>query len=118
MASTPARSSQSRTPLVVTAAAIGAALVLPFALLEVRYQGLAWRRASDYAMLFGLLWLLPVMFVLAAAPIARALRPRQPALPRPTALVLRVGLLVVVTAMWIGLVDDQLPCLLGVPNCD
>jgi hypothetical protein len=82
------RSQTRRFAAVATAAAAGGVFVVPFVLLEARHQGLAWRRGSYYAMLFGLLWLLPVVFVLA------------------------------VTAMWIGLVHDQLPCFLGTPNCD
>jgi hypothetical protein len=29
-----------------------------------------------------------------------------------------LALLVLIAWFWVGLVDDQMPCFLGVPNCD
>ena len=80
----------------------GTAAVLPLVLMEW------WNRRGFPEgfpfVLFGLLWLLPAAgaFVLA----------------RPWALALRVGLLAVLVWGWGAILLDQLPCFLGVPNCD
>jgi hypothetical protein len=63
------------------------------------------------------LWMLPVAFVVTAAPLARAVRAGQNILRSPAALCLRLVLLAAV-AMWGGLISDQLPCFMGAPNCD
>ena len=81
---------------------VGTAVALPLAVMEL------WNRRGYGEgfpfFLFGLLWLLPaaVTFVVA----------------RPWSLLLRVGLLLALGAAWGAIFLDQLPCFLGVPNCD
>jgi hypothetical protein len=92
-------------------------LVLPFMILE-----LVNRRSfhEDFPIvLFGLLWLLPVAFIIVLTPIVRNARGAgNSILANPINLLLAVTILVVIALMWGGLLIDQLPCFLGVPNCD
>ena len=76
-------------------------LVLPFVLLEAVNRGVD---RNFPVVLFALMWML------AAAFVAILMRPSRP--------LLRVVLLIPIAAFWVGLVVDQMPCFLGVPNCD
>jgi hypothetical protein len=48
----------------------------------------------------------------------RGLRAGETILAHPIALLLRVAVLAFVAIGWANLVRDQMPCFLGVPNCD
>jgi hypothetical protein len=101
------------------AALFGLLLAAPFAWLEIRNNPATARDMSEFPLpLFGILWLLPTVFTLALAPLMRNLRTRENILARPFTLLLRVTLLALVAVSWVWLVNDQLPCFLGVPNCD
>lgn len=100
-----------------SAAVIGAILVAPLLFLSSGTTRRT-RASSDYAVLFGVLWLLPTAFVMMAMPIMRGFSSGQTAPQRPAALALRIALLVVVAVMWLSIVSDQLPCFMGKPNCD
>ena len=97
------------------AAIISGLLVLPLALLEVIN-----RRRFDEPFplpLFAILWLLPAIFVLAVMPLVR--RPgTTDRKMHPAGQLLRIALLVLLAVTWTGLMGDQMPCFLGVPNCD
>ena len=103
---------------LAAAALIGAVLVAPLLFLELRNSPATFRTASDLAVLFGLLWVLPTAFVLTVTPVVRAAESGRFTLQRPAALAVRIAVLVLLAAMWLGIVNDQLPCFLGVPNCD
>jgi hypothetical protein len=97
-------------------ALISLILVLPFMLLE-----LVNRRTYHEGfpvVVFGLLWLLPIAFIVMLMPIVQTVRAGSSILAKPLTLVLRVALLVLVAWLWGGILIDQLPCFLGVPNCD
>jgi hypothetical protein len=68
--------------------------------------------------LFAMLWLLPFAVVFVATPLIRATRSGEGVLARPVVLVARVGFLVLAVLLWVIIVNDQMPCFLGVPNCD
>ena len=85
---------------------LGFALMLPFLGLELRHQP-----GELPLVLFGTLWLLGSVFVALLLPL---LRKR----PRPAAILVRIGLSIVVACLWARIVLDQMPCFLGVPNCD
>jgi hypothetical protein len=89
----------------IMAALIGAALVTPLLYLELRNAGYT---HFPYP-LFAVLWLVPAAFVFTAARPFRA---------HPVVLSARVGFLILAALFWAGLVNDQMPCFLGVPNCD
>jgi hypothetical protein len=89
---------------------IASLLVLPLVALE-----LVNRRSAGESFpfpLFAILWVLPFIFILTLSSLVRA--------PRSVSVILlaRIGVLVLVAVVWIFAVVDQLPCFLGVPNCD
>lgn len=98
------------------ASIIGTLLVLPFVILEV-VMGQKSYSSFPFA-LFAILWVLPVMFSLVGLPIVQNMRTGQSPMKHPIALILRIAFLVLIAVFWAGLINDQLPCFLGVPNCD
>jgi hypothetical protein len=99
-----------------TPAIISLVLVLPFIALE-----LINRRGFDEGFplaLFAVMWLLPALFILVVTPIVHDLRAGSRTAANPRSLVPRVAFLILITWFWVALVLDQLPCFLGVPNCD
>jgi hypothetical protein len=99
-----------------TAAVISSVLVVPLLLLELRFGSQSYS-SFPYA-LFAILWLLPVASVIMIAPFVRSVRAGQSILANPTTLVVRIAFLALFAVLWMLLVRDQLPCFLGVPNCD
>lgn len=94
----------------------GALLVLPFVILELT---MGQKSYSGFPLpLFGILWLLPAIFTLVAASIARTVRAGESLLTHPAAFLFRIAFLAIIAIFWAGLVNDQMPCFLGVPNCD
>lgn len=98
-----------------TPAFVGFAVVLPFLILElVNRRGLQ----EDFpVVLFGLMWLLPFTFVLIVIPVVRGLSSQSRGLVARL-LLPRAVLLIFIAWFWVRLTADQLPCFLGVPNCD
>ena len=91
-------------------------LVIPFMILE-----LVNRRNFHEGfpiVLFGLLWLLPMIFIVTVMSTIRNVRAGKNILADPINLLFRVILLVFLTMMWGGILIDQMPCFAGVPNCD
>jgi uncharacterized membrane protein len=68
--------------------------------------------------LFGILWLLPMLFIVILTPILRTVREGNSVLANPFHLLVRITLLALITWLWAAILIDQLPCFLGVPNCD
>jgi quinol-cytochrome oxidoreductase complex cytochrome b subunit len=91
-------------------------LVLPFAMLEAANSMLTRQNAPGVIVLFGLLWLLATAFLAVLIPIVRNVRTGSVA--NPLKLLLAVAVLLVVASIWGSIVADQMPCFLGVPNCD
>ena len=97
-------------------AALSFLLVLPFIIMEVVNRR---NFNQDFPIpLFVILWLLPVLFILTVMPIVRNVRAGTNIVVSPVLLLVRVIFLAFVLWMWFGIVIDQLPCFLGVPNCD
>jgi hypothetical protein len=97
-------------------AIISALLVLPFAILEVINSPSA---AADFPFpLFVALWLLLVTFILMLLPIVRSVRVESPLRVTLYRHLPRIALMIILAGLWVGLVLDQMPCFLGVPNCD
>ena len=91
-------------------------LVLPFMILEVVN-----RRNFNEGFpipLFIIMWLLPVLFILTGMPILRNVRAGNSILANPFILLIRVVFLILIVWFWGTLLIDQMPCFLGVPNCD
>jgi hypothetical protein len=99
---------------LITHAMISLFLVLPFIILELINRR---NFSTDFPLpLFGMMWLLTFSFILLLIPVARSLRKKH--LTNPLGLAAKVVLLAVIASIWVRLVVDQLPCFLGVPNCD
>jgi hypothetical protein len=104
---------QTMRSTTIAAALVSTALVAPLLYLELRYG------YSDFPYpLFAILWLVPAVFVFAAVPLVRAIRAGESVLTHPVVLSLRVSILVLAALFWVAIVNDQMPCFLGVPNCD
>jgi len=90
--------------------------VLPFMLLELVNR----RNFSEGFpfVLFGLLWLLPMLFVITLIPLVRDIQAGKKLIANPIKLLLTVTALLSLVVLWSGNVMDQLPCFIGVPNCD
>lgn len=91
-------------------------LVIPFMIMEIVN-----RRGFDEGFpipLFAMMWILPVLFILTGMPILRNLRAGDTLITQPINLLIRVVVLVLVAILWTGPLLDQMPCFLGVPNCD
>lgn len=106
-----------------SAAIISFLLVLPFMILAIinRPSALSLRNVLDLTVVFGLLWLLPVVFIVILMSLVRNARAGNSSMANPAHLLLllsRVAFLALIAMFWGGFLIDQLPCFLGVPNCD
>jgi len=91
-------------------------LVLPLILLE-------WvnRRGFNQGFplpLFGILWLLPAAFILVLRSSLAGLRTEGNTRTHRVKQILRITSLVLLAGLWLVILQDQMPCFLGVPNCD
>lgn len=99
-----------------SAALISFILVLPFMILEwVNHRNL---HESFPIALFGFLWLLPMAFIVILVPIVRTVRAGNGITTNSINLLFRVAFLALIATVWGWGVIDQLPCFMGVPNCD
>lgn len=95
-----------------TAAAVGLLVVLPFVILEaVNTKGFS-TVGFPFA-LFTMLWILAAAFIGLCRNIIRDLKAGTGLGLATTAI-----LMVVIATVWSGIVFDQMPCFMGVPNCD
>ena len=101
-----------------SAALISLILVVPFAILESLNQTLTTQNAPGLILLFGVLWLLPTAFIIILVPIVRSVRAGNSLLAHPITFLFKVAILVFIAWFWGSLFIDQLPCFMGVPNCD
>lgn len=100
---------------VRTAAVISFVIALPFAILDLAFNG---RNVTDLAVLFGLLWLLALAFIAITMPIVQNIRAGNSVVAKPITLLLSVTAPAFIAVMWISIIVDQFPCFLGIPNCD
>ncbi|RPJ28108.1 MAG: hypothetical protein EHM33_05595 [Chloroflexi bacterium] len=97
-------------------ALISLLLVIPFMILEVvSTRNL---NAIFNVPLFGILWFLPTAFLLILMPMVRNVQAGNSLMARPISLLVSMVFLIFIAFMWGGIVLDQLPCFLGIPNCD
>lgn len=97
-------------------ALISLLLVVPFMIMEIVN-----RRGFNEGFpipLFVIMWLLPILFMIILMPIVRTIRAGNSIMASPVSLLIRVVILVLVAWLWTGILIDQMPCFLGVPNCD
>ena len=99
-----------------SSALISLLLILPLMIMEVVNRR---NFNEDFPIgLFVMLWLLPVLFILTGMPILRNVRAGNSILVKPVILLIRVVFLILIVWFWGNLLIDQMPCFLGVPNCD
>lgn len=101
------------------AALFGLLLIAPFAFME--YWNTPAIRSGEVGfpvILFFGLWIMPAIFFVGALPIVRSVSAGEFVLANPVSLVLRVIFLALLAIAWLNLIRDQMPCFLGVPNCD
>jgi hypothetical protein len=99
-------------------ALISLILLLPFVILEAINHTITSKNALGVVLLFGLLWLLATAFISLLVPVIRAMHAGHALSAAPTSLVVRAVFLGFIALMWGAIFVDQLPCFLGVPNCD
>lgn len=108
-----------KTMEVRVAALVSLLLVLPLALLELFWNDVSRRSLTNFPWpLFGVLWVLPLLFTVILLSLARDLRTGRRLLPIPISGLSKVVCLVLIAGLWFAIVKDQLPCFLAVPNCD
>jgi hypothetical protein len=97
------------------AAIAGFVSILPFVALEsINRDG----STSFPFPLFGFLWLLFAVFTIVLLPMVQTVRTGG-SLPTKPALLLIGGVFTfLIAVLWGGIVADQMPCFMGVPNCD
>ena len=100
------------------AAIISFILMLPFAILEALNNPITKQNAPGLILLFGVLWLLPTVFIVILLPIVQTVRTGNSIMAKPLNLLFRLAFLALIATIWGWGFFDQLPCFLGVPNCD
>jgi hypothetical protein len=100
------------------AALVGFLLVVPLAILEFLNQTITTQNAPGLFVLFCMMWLLPMVFIMILLPLVRTVQVGKSVIEKPIGLLLRVAFLAAIAIMWAGILVDQMPCFLGVPNCD
>lgn len=99
-----------------SAAIISFTLVLPFMILEmVNRRNLP---ESFPVALFCFMWILAMVFIVILLPILQNLRAGNSMKAHPISLLFKFVFLTFIAMMWGYNLYDQLPCFLGVPNCD
>jgi len=93
-------------------------LVLPFMILEFMFNTVTKQNAPGLTVLFGLMWLLSMLFIVILMPLVRNVRAGNSIMANPINFLLRASLLAFIAMMWTGILIDQWPCFMGVPNCD
>ncbi len=101
---------------LAAAAVLGFVPVVPLILLELNYGQASYSRFP--VGLFAILLILSSTFFLTLIPIVKNVLAGKGLFANPITLLLSIAFMVMVGAFWGGLVHDQMPCFLGVPNCD
>ena len=98
-------------------ATFGLALLIPFAVLEfVNTDGFA--TVGFPVSLFFSLWLLSFSFLMGVTGFIRQIRSGVAFASAPLSTVFRAAFMIAIAFMWYSVVSDQMPCFMGVPNCD
>lgn len=97
-------------------AILGALTTIPFVALE-------WSNGDQFKLgfpypVFIPMWLFASAFFSLLIPLAQDIKARRDLLTDKLNLSLRLLALVFLVWLWVGFVSDQMPCFLGVPNCD
>lgn len=96
----------------------GILAVLPFVVLEIACNRAAPITLPDAILLFGLLGLLGMVFAAVCLSLWRDLQSGRSPSTWSSLQWLRIFMLVMTFVVWISIVIDQMPCFLGLPDCD
>lgn len=105
-------------------ASLGFLLILPFMCLALifditeRLNVFSLKNAADYIVVFGLLWLGLTASVFLVRQIVRNIRAGESLLAHPAKMIFVAAALSCIAIIVGGIIVDQYPCWLGVPNCD
>ena len=100
----------------ITAPIFGFILLIPFILLELVNR---WKFKEGFPFaLFTFTWLIQTIFILIIMPIVKNVTSGKSAIENSVEFLIGVIGLVIIAYIWGGLIIDQGPCLVGVPNCD
>lgn len=105
-------------------ASLGFLLILPFVCLALlfdiakRLNAFSAKDAVDFIVLFGILWLGMTVIVFILMQIVRNIRAGESLLAHPAKMIFAVAALSCIAFFVGGIIVDQYPCWLGVPNCD
>ena len=97
-------------------AIISSLLLLPLLILELINQPGFQEAFPIY--LFVILWLLPVIFTFTLISLMYNLRGGQSIKDNLTGFLLKVAIIILAAGLWVAIILDQMPCFLGIPNCD
>ena len=101
---------------LIFAVFFGTAFVLPLTALEyANTQG--FNTYGFPAALYGALWLLAFVFAFVFFTTIRAARSGGVS-GHPFRLAFGALFMITIAVFWVTIVNDQMPCFLGVPNCD
>ena len=99
---------------LASAAVVSTVLTLPLLVLQLLNGG---DDGGDFpTALFAALWVLPFSFMLLAGRLAVVGGPSP--WRRHSRRFVTAACLLCIASLWVAIVLDQIPCFLGVPNCD
>jgi drug/metabolite transporter (DMT)-like permease len=99
---------------LVISAASGLIIILPFALLELINRE---PQQNFPFVLFSFLWILAAVFVFILNSLLMKKQDERNIVFSPW-FFFRGILLILIAFIWIDVIIDQMPCFLGLPNCD
>lgn len=103
------------TKSLALAALIGLLLMLPFAVMELTFSA-ARVEVSNFVALFGFLWLLLATSAALIISFIQSIRAGKSVLNSVNLAV--VPAVCIIAFVLVSLIADQMPCFMGVPNCD
>ena len=105
-----------KTSSFIQALILGFIFLIPLIVLEVVNRR-KFNENFPFA-IFTFIWILQILFILLLIPMIKTLRAGKSLTAYSVFLLLRIAGLILIAYIWGGLIIDQWPCLMGVPNCD
>jgi len=97
-------------------AILGFLIILPFIFMEVVNR---WQYHEGFPVkLFIVLWLEPAALIMILMPVLQSIKNKESIFANPLILMIRIIFMTFIAIAWINVIIDQMPCFLGVPNCD
>ena len=106
---------KSNPAVLMTSTVISLLLIIPFIILELINR--PYQNGFPFP-LFAFMWLLAGIVIFSVMPFVKFALGRKQITLSHTAIIIRVAVLILSAWMFFGIINDQMPCFLGVPNCD